>query len=297
MLRSAMLSSTQAARAVVLGLVMATGAAGCGVSGAGETGGRLSTVAAFYPLAFVAERVGGRQVDVANLTPAGGEPHDLELGPQQVAEVAEADLVVYERGFQPSVDEAVAQNDPRATLEVTEVAKPLGEDPHLWLDPVRLARVATAVGETMARLDPDRAAAYRSRAEALVRDLHGLDRAFARGLQDCRDRTVVTTHEAFGYLTRRYGLEQVAVSGLTPESEPSPGRLADVARLVESQNVATVYFESPVSAPIARTLASDTGARSAVLDPLETLRHPGRDDYLTVMRDNLAALREGLRCS
>lgn len=280
--------------AVLLFLTAALG--GC-ASGSAGSDGRPSIVAAFYPLAFVAERVSGRQMNVTDLTPSGGEPHDVELGPQQVAAMGEADLVVYERGFQPAVDEAITQAGPRDTLDVAQAVPLHGGDPHVWLDPLRLARVAEAFGAKVAAMQPSGAAAYRERAAALARELRGLDREFRDGLRSCESRVMVTTHDAFGYLARRYGLQPQPLSGVSPEAEPSPRRLAEVTRLIARHEVETVFFETLVSPRTAKALAADAGARTAVLDPLEGLADPQNEDYFSVMRDNLAALRKGLGCS
>jgi zinc transport system substrate-binding protein len=295
--------------------------AGCGDAGAGQDDGSgPSVLAAFYPFAYVAERVAGPDAQVQNLTPPGAEPHDLELSPQQVADVAQADLVVVESGFQPAVEEAVEQNATGETLDVTDVValRHSGEDggeadagddhdegeepahgdldPHVWLDPTRLAEVATATGERLAKADPDHAAGYRKRAEALVRHLEALDRDFREGLAQCERDVVVTAHDAFGYLTARYGLRQVPVNGLEPESDPSPARVAEVVDVVESEDVTTVFFETLTSPDLARTLARDAGVETAALDPLEGLTEDASGGYLSVMRDNLATLRTALGC-
>jgi len=312
-----------ATSAAVLGMVLA----GCGDEAA--TGGDLPTVAAsFYPLAFVAEWVGGGDVRVVNLTPPGVESHDLELTPRQVGEIAEADLVVYEKGFQPSVDEAVDQNAGDARVEVTEVV-PLedledhGEhddatedehadehegddhahgdltgDPHVWLDPTLLAPIAGAVADGLAEVVPESADAFQERADALVVELVALDEEFSTGLAQCERSVFVTTHEAFGYLAHRYGLEMVGISALSPDAEPSPARLAEVREVIADEGVTTVFYETLVSPKVAETLADDLGVVTAVLDPIEGLTDETEDeDYFTLMRANLGALEEANGCT
>jgi zinc transport system substrate-binding protein len=286
---------------------MGTILAGCG--GDEATGGDLPSVAAsFYPLAFVAERIGGGDVRVVNLTPPGVESHDLELSPRQVAEIAAADLVVYERGFQPSVDEAVEQNAGDARVEVTEVVPlqhldedehgDLAGDPHVWLDPTLLARIADAVADALATAVPVSAGAFRERAEALGAELTALDEEFSTGLARCERNVVVTTHEAFGYLAHRYGLEMVGISGLSPDAEPSPARLAEVGEVIADEAVTTVFYERLVSPKVAETLADDLGVVTAVLDPIEGLTDETEDeDYFTLMRANLGALEEANGCT
>jgi zinc transport system substrate-binding protein len=271
---------------------------------------RLSVAAAFYPLELLAQRVGGDAVEVKGLARGGAEPHDLELTPQQVAEVSEADLVVYLQGFQPAVDDAVEQQAADRALDVAGVAPleqgfvPLeggelhedekGADPHVWLDPERYAALGTAVGERLAEVDPDGAAGYRERAAALRAELLALDAEMAKGLTGCARKDLVTSHNAFGYLARAYGLQQVAITGLTPEDEPTPRRLAEVTRLARERGVTTVFFEELVSPKVAQALAREIGAKAEVLDPLETAPETG--DYLSAMRTNLATLRTALGC-
>jgi zinc transport system substrate-binding protein len=272
-----------------------------GASDGGKTGDeRVHVVAAFYPFAFVAADVGGDDVEVANLTEPGAEPHDLELTPGQVGEIAEADLVVYERGFQPAVDEAVEQNAADRALDVSEVVAidgPLQDDPHLWLDPTKLASVVAAVAERLAEIDPNGADGYRQRAADLAAELEELDQEFKVGLADCRITTMVVSHEAFGHLAQRYGLRQQGIAGLSPEAEPSPARIAEVQDIVAAEGVTTIYFETLVSPDAATSLARDTGVQTAVLDPLEGLADPAAGDYFTVMRTNLETLRSGQGCT
>lgn len=321
-------SRTCGGRATAAVLAAGLTLAGCGsdASPATQTGDQVpSVLAAFYPFEFVASRVGGDDAIVEGLTKPGAEPHNLELTPQQVGSVAEADLVVYLAGFQPAVDEAVEQNAPAAALEVTTVV-PLevtGEgdepghgdeeheneehsddehgnetagDPHIWLDPNNLAIVATAVAERLAETNPDAADGYAQRAEELVGELDALDEEFQDGLATCERREFVTNHAAFGYLAAAYDLEPIAISGLSPETEPSPARIAEVQELIEVHEITTIFYETLVSPKVAETMADDLGVQTAVLDPLEGLVDEDQD-YLGVMRANLAALRAANGCT
>ncbi|MGK5522890.1 metal ABC transporter substrate-binding protein [Micromonospora sp. URMC 107] len=302
---------------------------------AGADPQRVDVVAAFYPLQFLAERIGGDAVKVSNLVKPGAEPHDLELNPGQVGQVAEAELVVLLKGFQPALDEAVEQNAKDRAFDVSTV-QPLmdaaagghdhdheGEehahpeesgkpeepgheepgheeggtkDPHLWLDPTRLATVGDKLAERLGQADPDRAADYTARAGALRTELEKLDAEFTAGLKTCQRREIVVSHTAFGYLTERYKLEQIGITGLSPENEPAPQRLAEVAQEAREHKATTIFFETLVSPKVAETIAAEVGAKTAVLDPLEGLS-TGGGDYLSVMRTNLATLRTALSCS
>jgi zinc transport system substrate-binding protein len=288
-------------RAAAVAFLLA--AVACGTAGSSATAG-TTVVASFYPLAFVARAVGGDTIEVTNLTPPGVEPHDLELTPGQVADIAEADLVIYlGGGFQPAVEEAVASlevevMDALATQQrLRDAPSPEDEeesDPHVWLDPERTALIARAVGDRLTEIDPDNASTYRDNEARLAARLDELDADFREGLSDCDRNTIVTSHEAFGYMAAAYGLEQIGISGIDPEGEPSPQRLAEVAEFVERNGVTTIFFESLVPADIARTLADEVGVETSRLDPLEG--PPEEGDYFTGMSANLKQLRAGLGC-
>ena len=294
-----------------IGLVLCTAlltTTGCANDPPASESGKLRVLAAFYPLAFVSEQVGGELVSVSNLTKSGAEPHDLELSPSQVGAMESAALVVYLDGFQPAVDDAV---DSSNSLDVATVESLVegaeaddegeeaegdehGLDPHVWLDPARLATIASAVGERLAAVDQENADAYRTRAATLSRSLTALDGEFSKGLAVCARREIVTSHAAFGYLAQRYRLTQLGISGLDPEAEPSPARLREVAAFVRQRKVTTIFFETLVSPKVARALAGETGATTAVLDPVEGVA--AGSDYFSVMRANLGALRKALTC-
>ena len=285
--------------------------AGCGGADAtaGSTGGDgLTVVAGFYPLEWAAQRVGGDRVDVSSLTPPGAEAHDLELAPQDVAAVADADLLVYLDGFQPALDEAVQNEAADTAWDAGQAADlvPTAEedahedgavDPHFWLDPVRLASVGDALADRLTEADPDGAATYEQNAAALRTDLEALDAEMQAGLAGCAVGTLVTGHDAFGYLGDRYGLEVVGISGHSPSAEPSPAAQAEIAELVRERGITSVYTETLVDPAVAETVASEAGVRTAVLDPIEGLTDESAgSDYLQVMRANLATLQEGQAC-
>lgn len=291
--------------------------AGCGSVAGDETGKGPQVAAAFYPLEYAAQRVVGERTDVVGLTDPGVEPHDLELTVQQTADLAESDLVVYERGMQPAVDAAVEENGPDHVVEAAEVvglrpteagheeetaeehaehAEGAG-DPHFWLDPERMVDLAAEVRDQMSRIDPDHAETYTDNFETFRSDLVALDRDYRKGLSDCARETVVVSHDAFGYL-ERYGLHFEAIAGLSPDVEPSPAHLAELQRLIRSTGVTTVFSETLASPAMARSLAGDLGVETAVLDPIEGLGESTRDeDYLSLMRANLSALQEANQCN
>ena len=329
----------------VAGAALVAATAACGATDATAAGdGKTQVIAAFYPLEWLAKKVAGTDATVTSLTSPGVEPHDLELTPRQAISLEGADLVVYIKGVQPAVDEAVEQYAPEAGLDAATDVRTLpatgtGEetadghaheedghaheedghaheedghadeptresgdghdhdvayDPHLWLDPDRLAAVATELGTRLAAADPAHAQAYTDRAAATAKELAALDGEMRKGLSECARRTIVTSHAAFGYLTDRYDLKQVGVSGIDPESDPSPARLAEVARIARDEKVTTIFTEALVSPKVAEVLAEEIGATTAVLDPIESA--PASGDYMSAMRHNLTQLREALDC-
>ncbi|MFK4086317.1 metal ABC transporter substrate-binding protein [Kribbella sp. NPDC020789] len=310
-------------RAVVAGaaVLAAVTLAGCGgSSAAGGAGGKLDVVASFYPLEFIARTVGGDAVNVTTLTAPGVEPHDLELTPKQVGQIASAKLVVYEKSLQPAVDEAVAQNAkdagfdvaPASSLEATgadfeeheegevKPAAHAGEalDPHFWLDPVRYAAVVNAVTDKLAAADSANADGYKARAKTLLDEVGELDSEYKSGLANCKLKTFVTSHEAFAYLAKRYGLTMVGIAGFTPDAEPTPARIEEVQKIVKSQHVTTIFYEELVSPKVAETIARDVGVKTAVLSPIEGLSDANsHETYLSLMRENLSELRKANSCA
>lgn len=279
---------------IVLTLAAVATLAGCG--GDSTAHGR-TVVASFYPLAFAAAQIAGPDIDVRNLTPPGVEPHDLELSGSDVRTIADAELVLYlGEGFQPSLEDAIESTsahgvdllDAAETRTGGEVEQ--GVDPHVWLDPVRYAAIATRIGRELDR-GPE--------AARFTAKLRALDVELRRGLSGCARTEIVTSHAAFGYLAERYGLTQVAITGIAPEAEPTPRDLENVVRKVRGVGATTVFFETLVSPRLAETVARELGAKTAVLDPLEGLTDEevaAGEDYFSVMRENLAALRKALGC-
>lgn len=262
----------------------------CG--GSDEPTAAESIVAAFYPLAFAAARI-APDADVANLTPAGAEPHDLELTARDVERLRDADDVFYlGAGFMPAVEDAVAGADNAVdVLHAVDVVREQGVvDPHVWLDPMRFAAIAQRIAGALG--EPDAAA-------PLVTELEALDRELREGLADCERRELVTSHAAFGYLADAYDLEQISLTGISPESEPSARAIEELVARVEESGATTVFFETLVSPDLADTVAREAGVETAVLNPLEGLTDDEVEagaDYFSVMRENLATLRTALGC-
>ena len=259
----------------------------------GKPGAGSRVVAAFYPLAYAAQELGGDTVTVSNLTRPGAEPHDLEVSPADVARVRSAGLVLLlGHGFQPQLERAArgAGGTVLKLLDTKGLDRFPDGDPHVWLDPLRYALLVERIGAAL----HEPAATGR-----LVARLRALDRAYRAGLARCDRRELVTSHAAFAYLAQRYGLDQLAIEGLNPEAEPAPRDLARVIHAVRAKGATTVYFETLASPRLAETVARETGAKTAVLDPIEGLSPAAAEagaDYFSVMRSNLAHLRAGLGC-
>ena len=274
---------------------------------------KVTVTAAFFPLAAAVAQVGGSLVKVTNLTPAGVEPHDIELNTQQAESVLDADLaVVVGNGFQPQVEDIAADRD-GPTLNVLK-ALPINAgdkkveegdatalDPHVWLDPVLYQSVVDAIASALSKVDPDHAADYTANAAAYNAKLATLNTEYETGLANCSRQLLVTAHEAFGWLTQRYGLTPEGIAGISPDAEPNPQRLADLTDLVEKKGVTTIYTEDLVSPKVARTLAREAGGlKTATLNPLEGLtakQIKAGATYISEMQDNLQAIQKGLGCS
>jgi zinc transport system substrate-binding protein len=304
------------AATTVTALGMATLSA-CGGDATAARTGKFDVVASFYPMAFLADRIGGGHVHVTSLTSPGQEPHDLEISPKQIIGIEKSDAVLYLKNLQPSVDDAVAQSSVgtkidaaslttlenhgnevgghAATHDTSRNEEPSGLDPHIWLDPVRYAQVAEGVGKAFEKADPNHAADYRKNTAALVRKLDALDTRFKEGLANTRSKVFITTHAAFGYLAERYGLTEEAINGLDPESEPSAARVKDLQTMAKADGVSTVFYETLVSDRTAKTIAADAGLRTDVLDPIEGITGKSRGkDYFAVQEANLKALQSAL---
>ncbi|MBK3647500.1 metal ABC transporter substrate-binding protein [Streptomyces sp. MBT33] len=309
------ISAVAVAAVTALGLGTLTGCSGDSAAAAGT--GKFDVVASFYPMAFLAERIGGAHVHVTSLTQPGQEPHDLEISARQTAQLQDSDAVLYLKNLQPSVDDAVAQSAVKTKIDAASLTslekhgnevgghaashdgskneELSGLDPHIWLDPVRYAQVAEGVGKSFEKADPQHAADYRKNTATLVKQLHALDTRFKDGLAHTRSKVFITTHAAFGYLAERYGLTEEAINGLDPESEPSAARVRQLETMAKADGVTTVFYETLVSDKTAKTVASDAGLKTDVLDPIEGITSKSRGtDYFSVQEANLKALQSAL---
>lgn len=289
------MSRSTAIALIIVCAALGTGCTQDGSQAKAPTDGadRITVVAGFYPLAEMAQQIGGRRVDVMNLTPAGAEAHDLELTPSQVDAVLDADVVLFAGGFQPALEEVTERRDGAPAIDL---AADSGADPHFWLDPQRMVSAIPKVRTALTDADPASAGLFQRAAARYDDALADLHREFAAGLADCDRRTFVTAHEAFGRLAGAYDLRLESIAGLSPESEPDPERLSELADRIEELGVTTVFVEPLAPRDAAAALAREANVAIAELDPLESLRPGSEGDYMSVMRANLAVLRKALGC-
>lgn len=264
--------------------------------------GRMQVATSFYPLAHIAGQIGKEYVDVVNLTPAGSEPHDFDPSPRDIATLQNSKVFIYNGvGLESWAGRVVPELEQKG-VHVIEASKGLdvmGNDPHVWLDPVLVQEEVNSIASAFVVADPARATQYMANARAYTQELEHLDADFVAGLTTCKRKDIVTSHAAFGYLAKRYGLNMVAIAGLSPDAEPSPSRLAEISRFVRSNGATHIFFESLVSPKLAETIARETGAQAISLNPLEGLTDEeilSGKTYISVQRENLDALRTALGC-
>lgn len=286
--------------ATALGVLAASALAGCSggdqaASGSATQSDALQVQASCYPLYFIAENVVGDLGEVTNLTQSGGEPHDLELSVAQVQAMSAADLVLYlGNDFQSSVEEAVSSTGVVAldAMSVVPESEVRSGDSHMWLNPEYMASLTTEFAEQLTDISPENAAEIQANAEALQAELEQLDADFAAGLAEMQGSTMVVTHEAFGYLTDAYQLQQLGIRGVNPEEEPSTAHLLEVADQAAAVGATTLFYDQAEDSSTANTYADLLNLQLAAINTLEV--QPESGDYLSVMRENLSALQEHL---
>lgn len=296
-----------------------------------DTNQALNVKTSIYPLQYLVERIVGEKLNVSSLTGPGVDAHSLELSPKAVAELGQADAVIYLSGFQNAVDDATAQSENPRILDISHALELMeghghshdhgkedrnhdhgkeehnhdhdkedhkhahAVDPHFWLDLHQMIKAGNNIADFFAKIDPENAETYKNRAKELEKDLEQLSEEMHSGLAKCQVKTFVVSHEAFGYLAKETGLEQVGVSGLDPEVTPSVARIEEVKKVIQEKSVKTIYLEVNVSPRVLESLAKDLGIEVAVLDPIATQNDPN-SDYLQLMRKNLETLKKGQNC-
>jgi zinc transport system substrate-binding protein len=270
--------------------------AGACSGGSTPSASGFEIVTAVAPIGEIARRVGGEAVTVTVLAPAEADAHDLEPGPREIEAIGRADLVLYIGGaFQPAIARAAAARPASARYDLLRNS-PTIEDTHLWLNPEQMRIWTREIRDRLAQMLPEQRASIAENAGTFMEELLALDTEFRTGLRDCTHRTFVVMHAAFTELARRYELTEEALSGFEPEAEPDPASLERIVRVIKREGLTTVFTEPGAPSRVIDTVVRETGARPATLDPLEATAERSADTYLTRMRANLAALREGLGC-
>ncbi|MGF7228713.1 MAG: metal ABC transporter solute-binding protein, Zn/Mn family [Candidatus Saccharibacteria bacterium] len=268
----------------------------------------VHVVASFYPLYDFATEVGGAHVSVTNITPPGAEPHDYEPAPQALVGAQQSNVFVYDGGtMEPWVSKFLGDYHNVAIKASTGIALHVGtvdgvqnaKDPHFWLDPVLAQQIVRTIRDGLIKADPNHRVDYTKNAANYITQLQKLDRDYQAGLANCTQHTIITSHDAFSYLADRYGFTSDAIAGLSPDEEPSAGKLAELSQLARTDHINYIFFESLVSPRLADTIAREVGAKTIVFDPLEGLTNVAQKEgknYVSVQRDNLANLRTALAC-
>lgn len=292
---------------ILLFIVLVAVFMGCTPPGQSEIkSDKINIVTTFYPLAYLSEQIGGERVHVINLIGTGVEPHDWTPKASDLRVSEQAQLFLYNGlGFEGWVEDFLeGLSSDRTVLPVAiseqhvQVLEQHGVvDPHSWVSPKSLLKMAQAVYEAIVRVDAAHQAAYKGNYESLLATIEAMDVTYTSKLNEVSNKNLVVSHDAFSYLARDYGLVIKPIMGLSPDAEPKAQDLAEVAAFVRDEAVRTIYFEELVSDELAQTIASETGAQTKVLNPLEGLTHAqatAGDDLMTILERNLTNLVEGL---
>ncbi len=269
---------------------------------------KIKVVASFYPLAEFASRVGGHYVDVTNITPVGSEPHDYEPTPMDMKKVYEARLFILNgAGVDPWATKI--KNDVVkkgiVILEMISLVSPMNghylnnRDPHVWLDPVTAKNMVQEISKSLKTIDPEHAQYYETQTTIFVEQLNRLNNDYAHGLTSCKLHDIITSHAAFNDLAKRCGFNAYSIAGLSPEEEPSPKTMSQLIILAREKHIKYIFFERLVNSKLSETIARETGAKTLVLDPREGLTTTGikaGKNYLSIMKENLATLRQAMEC-
>jgi zinc transport system substrate-binding protein len=273
---------------------------------------KLQIVTTFYPMYYFTQKVAGSSANVELLIPNGAEPHDWEPTAKDMAKIQDADLFIYNSRYFESWTEKVLKSINDSSLTVVEASKGIelmnaleseeehhsdhasSKDPHVWLSPVLAQQEVDTIAKAIEKLDPNNKNQYEKNAENFKSQLADLDHLYKETIDQAKKKEFVTQHAAFGYLAKQYGLTQIPIAGLSPDVEPTLGKLKELAEVTKKKNVKVIYFEGLTSSKVAQTLANEIGAKTEVLNPLEGLTKEEQEkglDFIDVMKNNLEALK------
>lgn len=287
---------------------------GCTGSTAKKNNGKLKVMASFYTMYDFAKKIGGDKVEVINMVPAGTEPHDWEPSTKDLIEMEKSDVFIYNgTGMEQWVDDVLESLDTEelTTVEASKGIKLLKDsdahehdhehssenDPHVWLDPQNAKYEMNKIKKALIKADPKNKDYYESNYQKEAKKCDELDQLYQEELAKVSRRELVVAHEAFGYLCKAYNLTQMGIEGLSADDEPDPKQMSEVINFAKKHKVKTIFFEELVSPKVAKTIAKETGASAKMLNPLEGLSNKkikAGEDYFSVMRQNLSAIKEAL---
>lgn len=271
---------------------------------------KLQISASFYPLYFFAKEVGGDKANVITIVPAGAQPHDYEPRPQDIVRIqGSAILFLNGAGLEAWADNiktnladkktrVLAVGQELATRQIEEEGETI-IDPHVWLSPLLAQQMLDIMVKAYTDANPQNTSYYQAQGTALKSRLQQLDNEYRQGLRSCARKDFVTSHAAFGYLAQEYSLNQISIAGLSPDAQPSAQQLVQIVQFARQHHITHIFFESLVSPKLAQTIASEVGAQTLVLDPIEGLSDEDMTqgkDYFSQMRQNLKNLQIALQC-
>lgn len=271
---------------------------------------KIQVSTSFYPLYFFASQIGSDKADVQNITPSGAEPHDYEPTAQDITRIEKSDLLILNGGKLEAWGDTMKENIKGTHVVIVTAGNRITnqrvvedgqsiQDPHIWLSPPLAKKEIRVILNGFIQVDPKNRSYFEENTNKLLSSLDEIDKEYKQGLSNCNQKNIITSHAAFGYLAKAYGLNQVPISGLSPDAEPSSKQLAEVVKFTKDHNVKYIFFESLVSPRLSETIATEVGAKTLVLDPIEGVS--GNDmkegiDYLSIMKNNLTNLRLALEC-
>lgn len=272
---------------------------------------KIRVVASFYPLYFFAGQIGGDKADVVDITPFGAEPHDYELTSMDMARIENSQILIINGNFEPWTDKVktnfeeknitiITAGEGLLSQEISQNGK-MVPDPHIWLSPKLAQKEVKAILEGFLKTDSPNRDYYQQNADKLLISLDDLDKKYQQGLNTCKKKkNIITSHSSFYYLAKEFGLIQTAIAGLSPDSEPSPKQLAEIADFAKKNSIDYIFFEKLVSPKLAETIADEIGAKTLLLDPLEGISQneiESGENYFTKMETNLTNLKLALQCN
>ena len=262
---------------------------------------KIKVVASFYPIYFFAAQIGGDRVEVENITPSGAEPHDYEPTARDLAGIENSALLILNGGNLEAWGNKIKDNLSGGKVVVITAGDDLiTQDAHVWLDPILAKKEAQNIAQGLVKIDPRGSSYFENNLKTLEIKFDKLDNDYRNGLINCEEGNIITSHAAFGSLAARYQLEQISIAGLSPDEEPSPQKMAEIVKFAKDNNIKYIFFESLVSPKLSETIATEVGAKTLVLDPIEGISEEGMQkgkDYFSIMEDNLKNLKEALQCT